>query len=146
MRSLKERRIIQIKKISIKCYKNKRFKDGFCKQSEPMQQFVRTPRNATKPAPILKTVTCRTQRYARLSLSVMTSLLSWHPPLRYTSLDLTLASSVYNCRRLIILDYCWCQYCAIFSSACTGEQYLRLPPNIEIYLAYNMIIYGFHGW
>ena len=88
--SLKERRVIQITKFSKKSYKNSRFKTWFCEAED--QPTVRDLRKK-KIAPLLKPVMCRTQRYARSSLPVMTSILSWHPPLRYTPIDLAWASS-----------------------------------------------------
>ena len=84
--SLKERRIIQITKFSKKSYKNSRFKTWFCEADEP-QASVRNLRHK-RPVPLLKPVTCRTQRFARSSLPVVTSILSWHPPLLYTPIDL----------------------------------------------------------
>ena len=83
--SLKERRVIQITNFSKKSYQNSRFKTWFCEAEE--QHTVRDLRKK-KIAPRLKPVMCRTQRYARSSLPVMTSILSWHPPLRYTPIDL----------------------------------------------------------
>ena len=84
--SLKQRRIIQITKFSKKSFKNPRFKSWFCETDESQIPPARA-RNR-RAAPLLKPVTCRTQRYARSSLPVMTSILSWHPPLRYTPIDL----------------------------------------------------------
>ena len=83
--SLKERRVIQITNFSKKSYQNSRFKTWFCEAEE--QPTIRDLRKK-KIAPRLKPVMCRTQRYARSSLPVMTSILSWHPPLRYTPIDL----------------------------------------------------------
>ena len=87
LKSLKERRILQITKFSRKCYTNKRFEGWFCKQDQAQTTPTRNTRSV-KNIPLLKPVPCRTQRYARSSLPVMTGLLSWHHPLPYTSLDL----------------------------------------------------------
>ena len=88
LRSLRERRISQITKFSKKSYSNERFKSWFCENKEQEEQEVRSARHPKPPPPLLKPVPCRTQRYARSSLPLMTRLLSWHPPLRYTPLDL----------------------------------------------------------
>ena len=84
--SLKQRRVIQITKFSKKSYNNSRFNTWFCKATEQQEPPIRELRHRT--VPLLKPVTCRTQRYARSSLPVMTSILSWHPPLLYTPIDL----------------------------------------------------------
>ena len=86
--SLKDRRRAQITKFSKKCYKNNRFKSWFCHTEETSQPEARTLRSAFKSGPLLKPVMCRTQRYARSSIPAMTSILSWHPPLKYTPIDL----------------------------------------------------------
>ena len=90
LQSLRQRRIVQITKFCKKSYKNPRFKTWFCE--EPHQPPLRE-RRCKRAAPLLKPVTCRTQRYARSSLPLMTSILSWHPPLLYTPIDLAWASS-----------------------------------------------------
>ena len=84
--SLKQRRAIQITKFSKNSYNNSRFITWFCKATEQQEPPIRELRHKT--VPLLKPVTCRTQRYARSSLPVMTSILSWHPPLLYTPIDL----------------------------------------------------------
>ena len=84
--SLKQRRVIQATKFSKKSFKNPRFKSWFCETDESQHPPARN-RNR-RAVPLLKPVTCRTQRYARSSLPVMTSILSWHPPLLYTPMDL----------------------------------------------------------
>ena len=84
--SLKQRRVIQITKFSKKSYNNSRFNTWFCKAAEQQVPPIRELRHKT--VPLLKPVTCRTQRYARSSLPVMTRILSWHPPLLYTPIDL----------------------------------------------------------
>jgi hypothetical protein len=87
LKSLKERRIIQISKFSHKAYKNPRYKTWFY-ESATQQPPVRNTRSSHKSAPLLKPVTCRTQRYSRSSLPLMTSILACHPPLRYRPIDL----------------------------------------------------------
>ena len=42
----------------------------------------------SRQAPVLKPVQCRTKRYSRFSIAVMTTLLIWHPPLPFVELDL----------------------------------------------------------
>ena len=79
-------------KFSKKSFKNPRFKTWFCEADESIQQPARERRHK-RAAPLLKPVPCRTQRYARSSIPVMTSILSWHPPLLYTPIDLAWASS-----------------------------------------------------
>jgi hypothetical protein len=86
--SLKDRRRAQITKFSKKCYRNDRFKSWFCHTEETSQPEARTLRSAFKSGPLLKPVMCRTQRYARSSIPAMTSILAWHPPLKYTPIDL----------------------------------------------------------
>ena len=87
LQSLKQRRAVQITKFSKKSYKNPRFKTWFCEADESIQPPAREQRHK-RAAPLLKPVPCRTQRYARSSIPVMTSILSWHPPLLYTPIDL----------------------------------------------------------
>ena len=85
--SLKTRRISQITKFSKKSYANPRFNSWFCKSAnEQTHEEIRSTRHPKPPPPLLKPVPCRTQRYSRSSLPLMTRLLSWHPPLRYTAL------------------------------------------------------------
>ena len=83
MRSLQTRRLEIITRFSKKALLNEKHQNWFCKmepQSEPKQHT----RQKAKPLPLLKPVTCRTDRYARSSLPFITRLLSWHPPLVYT--------------------------------------------------------------
>ena len=84
MKSLKVRRLELITKFSKKALLSPKYRDWFC-ESESQRTGMIT---RGKPLPLLKPVTCRTQRYQRSSLPFMTKLLSWHPPLRYTALDL----------------------------------------------------------
>ena len=83
MRSLKLRRLELISRFSKSAFKNEKYKNWFCPSEE--RQGVRT---RGKPVPRLRPVPCRTARYQRSSLPVMTKLLSWHPPLRHTAMDL----------------------------------------------------------
>ena len=82
MRSLKIRRLEQITSFSKKAISSSKYKDWFCKSD------TTEARTRWKPTANLKPVTCRTQRYQKSSLPLMTRLLAWHPPLRYTALDL----------------------------------------------------------
>ena len=84
MRSLKVRRLELLTRFSKAAMKNEKYKNWFC-SSETREEGVRT---RGKPVPLLKPVPCRTARYQRSSLPAMTKLLSWHPPLRHTAMDL----------------------------------------------------------
>ena len=84
MKSLKLRRLELITRFSKKALLSSKYRDWFC-QSEERTSGMTT---RGKPVPLLKPVTCRTQRYERSSLLFMTKMLSWHPPLRHISLDL----------------------------------------------------------
>ena len=83
MKSLKVRRVEHITRFSKKAYQSEKYKHWFCKSEEPAGMATRR-----RQAPVLKPVQCRTQRYSRSSIPVMTKLLNWHPPLRYVALDL----------------------------------------------------------
>ena len=87
--SLRNRRIALLTKFSKKAYQSDKFKSWFFEpektHNDTHEKITRQP---VKCTPLLQPVTCRTQRYARSSIPVMTQLLSWHPPLRYTPLDL----------------------------------------------------------
>ena len=106
---LRQRRVVQITKFCKKSFKNPRFKTWFCEESQ--QPPVRE-RSCKRAAPLLKPVTCRTQRYARSSLPVMTSILSWHPPLLYTPIDLAWASSNPCCSWLLCCLLVPTQFCS----------------------------------
>ena len=82
MKSLKSRRLEQITSFSKKAIASEKYKSWFCKSD------VTSTKTRWKPTASLKPVTCRTQRYQKSSLPLMTRLLAWHPPLRYTALDL----------------------------------------------------------
>ena len=95
--SLRDRRVLLISRASKKAYKSEKFNTWFCDaQSESesvhpeprVKPNTRQPRKPVPCTPLLKPVTCRTQRYARSSIPLMTRLLSWHPPLKYTAPDL----------------------------------------------------------
>ena len=82
IKSLKIRRLEAISNFSKKAMLSDKYKYWFSKNTETLA------RTRWKPKAALKPVNCRTQRYQRSSLPLMTSLLSWHPPLRYTALDM----------------------------------------------------------
>ena len=84
MRSLKTRRVALITSFSKKAFSHEKFK-GWFSESEDRTAGART---RGRPIPRLKPVACRTQRYKRSSLPLMTKLLSWYPPMRYFGLDL----------------------------------------------------------
>ena len=83
MKSLKVRRVELITRFSKAAFKSDKYSKWFCKSEENLNVATRRSQ-----APILKPVQCRTQRYSRSSIPVMTQILSWHPPLRYNALDL----------------------------------------------------------
>lgn len=83
MKSLKVRRVELITRFSKKAYKSEKYTHWFCKSEESEGMATRR-----RQGPILKPVQCRTQRYSRSSIPVMTKLLNWHPPLPYVALDL----------------------------------------------------------
>ena len=82
IRSLKIRRLEAISKFSKKAFLSEKYRNWFSKNN-----CIDT-RTRWKQTATLKPVTCRTQRYEKSSLPLMTKLLTWHPPLRYTALDL----------------------------------------------------------
>ena len=82
IKSLKTRRLELITSFSKKAISSDKYKGWFCKKD------AENTRTRWKPTASLKPVTCRTQRYQKSSLPLMTRLLTWHPPLRYTALDL----------------------------------------------------------
>ena len=82
MKSLKIRRLEAITRFSKKALSSDKYTNWFQK-SDPTSTRLRW-----RPSAQLKPVTCRTQRYKKSSLPLMTRLLAWHPPLKYTALDL----------------------------------------------------------
>lgn len=84
MKSLKYRRLVLLTKFSKRAFRSEKFKHWFA-VSEARTTGARTRGN---PIPLLKPVPCRTKRYERSSIPLMTKLLSWHPPLKYPGLDL----------------------------------------------------------
>ena len=68
-------------------------------------------RTRGKPVPHLKPVPSRTKRFEKSSIPSMTKLLTWHPPLKYTALDLAWVPTTILCnmflhvRRPICVDY-----------------------------------------
>ena len=83
MKSLKVRRVELLTRFSKKAYQSEKYKHWFCQSEDTGGMATRR-----RQAPLLKPVQCRTQRYSRSSIPVMTKLLNWHPPLRYVALDL----------------------------------------------------------
>ena len=81
MSSLKTRRTAIITRFSKAALSNPKYKNWFCKSEEPTEG-ARTRQAGSRP--LLKPVQCRTQRFERSPLPVMTRLLAWHPPLPYT--------------------------------------------------------------
>ena len=71
--SLKERRLAIIARFSKNAQKNPKYKKWFCAIEEPAAE-ARTRQAGSRP--LLKPVQCRTQRYERSPLPVMTRLLS----------------------------------------------------------------------
>ena len=84
MKSLKIRRVELITTFSKKAFRHSKFR-GWFSESEARNIGAIT---REKPIPRLRPIPCRTQRYERSSLPLMTKLLCWHPPLKYTALDL----------------------------------------------------------
>jgi hypothetical protein len=88
MQSLRDRRMTQIVKFSKQAIKSNRFNGWFCPTEKAVDQAGPGPAlRATagrRPAPLLRPVPCRTQRYRQSALPVMTELLSWHPPLAWS--------------------------------------------------------------
>ena len=83
MKSLKARRVDLITRFSKKAYQSEKYRNWFCKNDNEANIDTRR-----RQAPVLKPVQCRTQRYSRSSIPVMTRILSWHPPLQYVAPDL----------------------------------------------------------
>ena len=77
MKTLRQRRIELITKFSKEAFKNERFKGWFVEEKSEHEKITRTQ----KPSGLMKQIPCRTQRYQRSSLPLMTKILAWHPPL-----------------------------------------------------------------
>ena len=77
MKSLAQRRKDLIFKFSQKTEKNPKYADWFVKSVKQ--------HNTRKTKPRFKPVTCRTARFQKSALPVITSAVSWHPPLVYIS-------------------------------------------------------------
>ena len=90
--SLKKRRAVILAKFSKNALSNPKYKKWFCAAEEPTEAGSR---------PLLKPVQCRTQRFERSPIPVMTRLLSWHPPLPYTPPNL--AWICWNCPAYIAI-------------------------------------------
>ena len=80
---MKIRRLELLTRFGKSAIRNDKYKNWFCPSEE--REDART---RSKLVPLLKPVPCRTARYERSSLPVLTKLLSWHPPLRHTAMDL----------------------------------------------------------
>ena len=76
------RRLEAIARFSKKAFTSDKHRHCFLK-SDASSTILRW-----RPTAALKPVTCRTQRYERMSLPLMTRLLAWHPLLKYTAPDL----------------------------------------------------------
>jgi hypothetical protein len=90
MKSLKERRVIQITKFSKQAFRNTKYRNWFCETEAPVARPgpALRPTAGRRPAPLLRPVTCRTQRYQQSALPIMTELLAWHPPLAWKGVRL----------------------------------------------------------
>ena len=84
--SLKVRRLKLLTSFGQKALKNKKHGIWFCKAEQ--KQDTGRQRRHQPIQPLLKQVTCRTQRYQRSSLPFLTRLLSWHPPLVWSAPEL----------------------------------------------------------
>ena len=78
LKSLAARRKDLIFKFGKKAEKSDKFSKWFTKTE---QNQSRRP----KPKPLYKEVTCRTSRYSRSSIPVLTKAISWHPPKVYVA-------------------------------------------------------------
>ena len=76
LKSLSDRRKDLIFSFAKKSEKSEIFSSWFKKQENKCK-------TRKKPNHIYKPVTCRTNRYARSALPVMTKAVSWHPPKVY---------------------------------------------------------------
>ena len=82
IKSLEQRRKCLFYKVARKVYNNPRYRGWFL-DSSPVTPTSNTRSIKTQPA--LRPVTTRTYRYRTSAIPVMTSLLSWHPPLVYNA-------------------------------------------------------------
>ena len=106
MRSLKKRRLEAITNFSKKALVSNKYRNWFSKNN------CVENRTRWKPTAALKPVPCRTQRYKKSSLPLITKLLTWHPPLTYTALDLAWISLLLLCTTqhiVICLGWLLCQ-------------------------------------
>ena len=62
---------------SVKKLSRMKFKGWFVEEKSEHEKITRTQ----KPSGLMKQIPCRTQRYQRSSLPLMTKILAWHPPL-----------------------------------------------------------------
>ena len=62
-----------------KTVRNRCFRLGFFRPT--YESFSEKITRTQKPSGLMKQIPCRTQRYQRSSLPLMTKILAWHPPL-----------------------------------------------------------------
>ena len=74
--SLAHRRKNLIFSFAKKAQKSEKFAEWF-------QKYPTNPKRRKAPKSVFKPVTCRTNRYSRSSLPVLTKAVSWHPPKVY---------------------------------------------------------------
>ena len=77
LETLSQRRKNIIQKFCYKAEKSEVFRDWFCEDSSVYR--TRKKKNKYKPVP------CRTHKYERSPLPVLTKAASWHPPLVYVT-------------------------------------------------------------
>ena len=114
MKTLRQRRMELITKFSKKALKSDRFKGWFVEE-KPRERETET--RSKRPTNLFKTIPCRTQRYQKSSLSFMTRLLSWHPPLPAPDLYLprnSVNSIVITVQKLIIVVHIVCHQMRLF--------------------------------
>ena len=76
LKSMAQRRWDMIFRFAKKSEKSDKFSDWFVKSEQSLNKRI-------KPKSTYKYVTCRTNRYERSSLPVLTKAVSWHPPKTY---------------------------------------------------------------
>ena len=81
LKTLAERRKDVIFKFSKSEEKLVNFKDWFSEQDPPARKTRTFKKEKYKPVP------CRTKRFARSAIPVLTKAVSWHPPMVYVAPD-----------------------------------------------------------
>ena len=76
LKSLASRRKDLIFRYAKKAEKSDKFSEWF-------QKAQQNPNSRTKPKSLYKPVICRTNKFSRSALPVLTKALSWHPPKVY---------------------------------------------------------------